>query len=370
MQVKNKKNISKIAFCLDANDFHGVDWAVKIHELIKNKQILVISDTFNKVNLKIFKKNNIPFISLNKLNLFNPNNFTAFGNLKRNILKILWLPFCIYQLKKLLDKQKILIHAHSMFYIFLCALAKASFIATPMGSDVLVRPSQSLLYKLCCAWALKKAEIISVDSKELQNKILTLCNKKSVLIQNGISTKEAFFFAKKNLKRNLLISPRAIDENYRIKNILAARNGEKINRPITFFYPYYNLAYINQLQALMIKNDKNIGRITKQHMYFFFARALVVFSIPLSDSSPRSIYEAIFCGAPICTVDAKWVHDLPYCMQSRIIIADIKQSGWMTLAIHKAKKICKIQFKPTPKAIKTYDEICSMKMAIELLYES
>ena len=92
-----------------------------------------------------------------------------------------------------------------MYYIFLCWLSRIKYIATPMGSDVLVRPKESNLYKFFTSKSLSNADKITVDSKSLFNEVLSLSNKKSIIIQNGIDTKELLKFNKKNRKSFIIL---------------------------------------------------------------------------------------------------------------------------------------------------------------------
>jgi hypothetical protein len=103
-------------------------------------------------------------------------------------------------------------------------------------------------------------------------------------------------------------------------------------------------------------------------MYEMFGKSFAVFSIPISDSSPRSVYEAIFCGASVVVSYGKWVENLPACMRSRIIIVDITQLNWFGDALLIAKKICSTPFIPSKEALELFDEIQSMKTVCQKFY--
>ena len=68
--------------------------------------------------------------------------------------------------------------------------------------------------------------------------------------------------------------------------------------------------------------------LIKIFLYQFLSEAVAVFSIPVSDSSPRSVYEAIFCGTCVITTYKQWIELLPRCMRSRVLIVDIEKKDW------------------------------------------
>jgi glycosyltransferase involved in cell wall biosynthesis len=53
-----------------------------------------------------------------------------------------------------------------------------------------------------------------------------------------------------------------------------------------------------------------IGHVPYETMADFYRAADVCVSIPSSDSSPRSVWEAMACGAPCVLSDLPWVHEL------------------------------------------------------------
>jgi len=42
---------------------------------------------------------------------------------------------------------------------------------------------------------------------------------------------------------------------------------------------------------------------------YYFRDADIVISVPSSDSSPRTVYEAMACGTPVIVSDLPWYHD-------------------------------------------------------------
>jgi glycosyltransferase involved in cell wall biosynthesis len=53
-----------------------------------------------------------------------------------------------------------------------------------------------------------------------------------------------------------------------------------------------------------------VGHIPYELMASYYQAADVCVSVPSSDSSPRSVWEAMACGAPCIVSDLPWVHEL------------------------------------------------------------
>ena len=91
-------------------------------------------------------------------------------------------------------------------------------------------------------------------------------------------------------------------------------------------------------------------------------------SIPYSDSSPRSVYEAIFSGCCVAVTDLDWVHEMPLLMQSRCLKVNLNNQNWLSDAIHEAEKIVATPFKPSQEIYEIYDQESSMKKLSERIY--
>ena len=53
-----------------------------------------------------------------------------------------------------------------------------------------------------------------------------------------------------------------------------------------------------------------LGSLTYQEMAEHYNAADIVISVPSSDSSPKSVYEAMFCGKPVIVTDLEWTNEL------------------------------------------------------------
>ena len=96
-------------------------------------------------------------------------------------------------------------------------------------------------------------------------------------------------------------------------------------------------------------------------MYNIFFSTLLAKSIPISDSSPRSVYEAIFCGCIVAITWHPFFDDLPKCMQERVVIVNIEDEYWFDKAIEAAKQLTVNPFIPTEDALKIFDQSQAFK---------
>ena len=75
-----------------------------------------------------------------------------------------------------------------MYYMLLCYFSKIPFIATPQGSEILVRPYKSKLYKKYAIKSLMAADKVIVDSINMQRKVKELSDVDAVVMKNGFNT--------------------------------------------------------------------------------------------------------------------------------------------------------------------------------------
>lgn len=358
----------KIIFICDTRDFHSMDWFKVVSSISPKNSIYLVSDIYEK-NLDSNKDYN--FIKLFNINSVISNKNSRISDLWRNILKLLITPYQVFLLRNLKKKYpNAFFHAHSMYYIFLCWLANLKFIATPMGSDVLVRPDESFIYKFFTIKSLKAAYLITVDSINLKNKIRSLSKQNCLLIQNGIDSKEIEQFVKPTIKREGVVSIRGFHPNYQIEKVISSRDLINPKPAIKFVYPFYDEKYRNQLLQSFQSFDLNIGRLNKPDLYKLLSSTLLVVSVPISDSSPRSVYEAIFCGCCVAVTKSPWVDTLPKCMADRVVVIHEDNPYWLKDAINVAREITSHDFIPSDEALINFDQFHSMKYVCKNIYKT
>lgn len=368
---------NQLVFLCGARDFHAMDWYKSSKELMPDADCLVVTDLIAGEGFKKIINENDKVYKLLVLDSFLFRGQSSLGDKWRNILKLLVLPIQVILLKRFAKKNPYAIyHAHSMYYLVLARAAKVNYVGTPQGSDILVKPYRSKFYKHFTVYGLKRAKHITVDSKMMQEGVYSLSKKNAHIIQNGIDVTSiedykinAINEEQKISNRSGVLSMRGFTELYRIKDILQARNQTESKYSITFIYPFYESLYKTECNILIQSNDLDLGRVERNKMYELFLKAELVISIPSSDSSPRSVYEAIFCGSPVAISYNSYYESLPDCMKSRIIIIDISDENWFTDALKKAAIINKITYVPSRSAIEIFDQKESFKKLQKLLFD-
>lgn len=364
-----------IIFLCGARDFHAMDWYKSAKELIKDREISIITDLIEGEGFKKLIKNEDKVYNLLILDNLLFKKQSIFGNLWRNILKLLVLPLQVYLLKNFAKKKPDAIyHAHSMYYLWLAWLAGVPFIGTPQGSDILIKPFKSKFFRLLSAKAMRAAIAVTVDSQNMQEKAEHISGIKPFIIQNGIdiaAIDKINLLTKKNKIRNIpILSIRGFTSLYQIKELVTARNKtvllQKKIIPITFIYPFYEQLYKNEIKSMFKDKDNDLGRVDRDSMYQLMLKSKLVVSIPMSDSSPRSVYESIFCGAAVAVVNNNYLNLLPECMLSRIIIVDLNSKDWLEKAIIKANIIIQQPYIPSEKAIEMFDQRKSFLKIVKL----
>lgn len=345
-----------------------MDWYRAVKKLCPERRVCIATDMIEGEGFERLVDDRDEVYHLLDLDRWLLNKQSKPANVWRNIVKVFTVPLVAYRLNVLSKKIDAVFHAHSMYYIFLCWLAKVDFIATPMGSDVLVRPDNSAVYRLFTIHSLRAASVITVDSVALQEKIRELCGRESHVIQNGIDSNATRVYRESDETRSRIVSIRGVDHNYRILELVQARNQSGRSLSLDFIYPFHEENYLKSVMCELNGNDRDHGRVSKDVMYKILGEAVCVFSIPISDSSPRSVYEAIFCGASVVVSYGKWVELLPPCMRARVVVVDMTNSQWFSDAILASESICSIPFIPSKEALEIFDETEAMKSVCRRFY--
>lgn len=354
----------------NARDCHAMDWYRTIKKVCSNRNVIFATDLIDsESHLKIVREDD-DIIDLYNIDWLLFNGQTSMGNVWRNSVKFLVSPLQILKIKSIAKKHpNAVYHAHTMYYMFLCWLARIKFIGTPQGSEVIVRTDRSLIYKYFACKSLKAANHVIVDSVNLQNKIKDLCGKDAVVIQNGIDVSSIQAKVNNKIERSGVISFRGMYPLYRIDEILAGRARSKLKPSLSFNYPVWEEEYKRMIISKLEPGDLDLGRLpAKDKVYELLSSAVLAISIPKSDSSPRSVYEAIFCGCCVAVIYNPWIESLPSCMRSRLFIVDLEDEGWFDKAIEFAQLIIKDPYIPSQMALDLFDQERTMKRVADLFY--
>jgi len=296
------------------------------------------------------------------------------GNIWRNLVKAAMIPLQVWKTRRIAKANthhaNLVFHAHSMYYLWICWLAGVDYVCTPQGSEILVRPGKSRIYRYLAIKALLAAKAVSVDSVNMQNRIKEMGGGRSILIQNGIDVSAILkTTASVPRERSKIVSNRGLYPLYRIDQILAGRARSAPDLPITFSYPSWEDNYKAKCFRALQRGDADLGRLpTRQQMYELLVQTLLVVSIPGSDSSPRSVYEAVFCGCCVAVVYNPWIDEIPDCMKARLHSVDLADADWFGKAVDRARIVTRSPYVPSDCALELFDQKRSLKRLAELCY--
>jgi len=354
-----------------ARDYHVVDWYRSVKKSVgENRKVVLLTDLTGGEGFENIIDESIEVKKLFIIDrlLFKKQSRT--GDIWRNIIKLILIPLQAFLLKKYFKKNPdSVFHGQPMYYMFLCMIAGVEYCGTPQGSEILVRPNRSRLYKIFAKKALQNAKTVSVDSENMKKGIKEISGVEAVIVQNGIEIEKIGKYSHNSIKREKITSIRAFTSLYRISEIIKQRNDSAPALPINFIYPFYDENYRLKLREMLRPFDVEHGRLKKDEMFKLLSETLLTISIPESDSSPRSVYEAIFSGSFVATVKNGWIDALPECMKERLFIVDIEDDSWLNKALDFAQKNAQRKFVPSEKAVDLFDQYRSVGKAIEMLYE-
>ena len=364
----------KLVFLCGARDYHAMDWYRSARLLFPRRDIMILTDLIGGEGFKKLIDHNDAVFYLFVLDSFLFKTQSKLGNYWRNLLKLVVFPIQVLLLIRFSRRYPDCIyHAHSMYYLWLACAARVKFIGTPQGSDILIKPYRSTLYRIASGISLRRAKAVTVDSIKMASSVREIAGVTAVVIQNGIDisavTKVKEAMDESSKQRNVVLSIRAMTPLYRIENIVASRNHSQhcVNLSILFIHPFYDSEYLARVCELMRESDKDLGRVNRDEMYSLLLQAKLVISIPSSDSSPRSVYEAIFCGAAVALTYHPYIDALPACMKARVILIDLESRSWFDDALEAAELITQNPFTPSNEALDTFDQVRSFRILDSLL---
>lgn len=211
-------------------------------------------------------------------------------------------------------------------YSLLLKSKRLKIIIENNGSDVLIAPKinpklikyYKLYYILSNAIVqdsllVQRTAIDKYGAPKSNNKVIELgidCN------LFNLNIKENIFRKKYNISQNckIIFSPRAFDEKYNINSIInTIPIVKKEIKNVKYVFCSYlrNDSYIRKIKSMDLENDVIFLRYidNEKEMPYIYKDADVVISIPSSDSSPRTVYEALATGKPVIVSELPWYHD-------------------------------------------------------------
>jgi glycosyltransferase involved in cell wall biosynthesis len=219
------------------------------------------------------------------------------------------------------DVRPDVVHGHWLcgFAFFAAAAGAKPLVAMAWGSDVFrARPAQTVANRV----ALRRAALAMADSQALLERLIGLGAdpRDCALVNWGVDLK-AFRPADADERRALraalglgdgpvLLSPRSLMPIYNPRVILAAWERIAAQRDDVQLLmkhmsssaePIGDIPYAERVRV--------IGHVDYERMPDYYRVADACVSIASSDSAPRSVFEAMACGAPCVVSELPWVHE-------------------------------------------------------------
>lgn len=366
----NKLRVKGVVFLCGAKDFHAMDKFHLTAEILGCDNVTLVTDTFEGEGQKSLIKPEYKVEELYIIDRLTLSGQTLFSNIWRNALKIAVLPLQVWRLRRIYDDHETMIfHAIPMYYMLLCYFARIPYIGTPQGSEILVRIDRSRIYKYFATKAITGADKIIVDSRAMKARIKSLCGAEPLLIKNGFDTSLAQSFQEEKKSRSRVLSIRGLHEMYRITEIISARNKSQSKSRLDFVFAAKNEAYLQDIKELLSIHDKMYGILSRGSLYSLMAETILVISIPASDSSPRSVYESIFCGAIVAMTYSGYYEELPQCMRQRIYLVNLDNETWFDEALEFAQSAVEKPYIPSHEALEMSDQYRLINKIIKVAYE-
>jgi glycosyltransferase involved in cell wall biosynthesis len=211
------------------------------------------------------------------------------------------------------------VHAHWLTaYGFLAALNRLHpLIAMAWGSDVYHASPLGLRQ---IRYVLKRADVAMTDSTHLLDRLIELGadREHSHLLNWGVDL-SAFAPApdREAVRRELglepgplVLSPRALTPLYNPTVIVDAFDLVRRERPDAQLVLKHIGTDEPDLGRPLPEGTRIVGHVAYEELAHWYRASDVCVSIPDSDSSPRSVWEAMACGSACVLSDLPWVHEL------------------------------------------------------------
>jgi glycosyltransferase involved in cell wall biosynthesis len=313
-----------ILFICSRSNWHIDLWA---KHFTKNHRVYLFSDKEDYLTNQAYQ--NVTVIESEGLFGSILNFFKIKSHILSQLNKLISARIYARKVDDVINKYDIdIVHAHSLYYGYLASFIKSntSIIFTPMGSDIILHAQTNRLYKHMAFYAFKRANITTGDSLLLQKQGYKVGAKKdnNYIIQNGVDT-SIFFPKKNNIAQSygvnkdeiLIFSPRGFTPIYNIDIIVEALNILiKKGYPIKCMFSFaFGDEYKDRIQKMIEDygiegNVIWLGSLSYNKMADHYNAADIIVSVPSSDSSPKSVYEAMFCKKPIVVSDLEWSYEL------------------------------------------------------------
>ncbi len=208
------------------------------------------------------------------------------------------------------------VHAHWLpgFAFFAAVAGARPLVAMAWGSDVLrARRSQTLANRI----ALRRASLAMADSQALLDRLVALGAGRCELVNWGVDLAQFRPGDRRALRAELglgdgpvVLSPRSLMPVYNPRVIVDAWAQVAAERDDVQLV-LKHMGVVREVLGELPFPDRVhvVGHVDYERMPAYYAAADACVSIASSDSAPRSVFEAMACGAPCVLSDLPWVHE-------------------------------------------------------------
>jgi glycosyltransferase involved in cell wall biosynthesis len=219
------------------------------------------------------------------------------------------------------------LHIIDMGYtVYLPFLPRKKVVLEHNGTDILVKPLKSVAWRLFYRFVYRYADAVIQDSVVAQeagfacgaprhnNEVIELGIDFSVFspnIRKG-TARERLGFAPDD---RFVFSPRGFKALYNIETILRSIPMVAASVPRVRYVFCSPVLPSNDSYRMLIDELGIAGYVTfaglldkQNELPFFYADAEVVLSVPSSDSSPSTVYEALACETSVIVSELPWYH--------------------------------------------------------------
>jgi len=326
----------KICYVANANSIHTKRWAE--HFAGKGHEVHLISmneDKVKGVKIHLLKPPGDEEYIAEPI-LFKNNGLIAFikkiigenSNIRKLISNILGSCRLISQDLKyarrcrriVRELQPDILHGHFLtsYGVYAAFTGHKPLVLSAWGSDVLVHPKQSLLRKIYCKYCIRKADVVTAESKTVSDALLRLGRSGDKIIQLawGVDCKlflPGYPLEVKRIKAKLripenavvVLSNRIAKPLYNIDCII--RSIPIVLKKTSGIYfiilcPYGIPGYRRKMEEAVAKLGfpNNVyfmpDFVSSREMAVYFNASDILLSIPTSDALSVSVFEAMACG--------------------------------------------------------------------------
>jgi glycosyltransferase involved in cell wall biosynthesis len=255
-------------------------------------------------------------------------SFIKYFNFKQIFSNISFLDFLLNRWKILRKCQELgvdVVHIQSPLYFASFFSNKFPYIVENMGSDVILLSKYNFIRRIIYFFAYRRASSVIQDSFVSKYSGISwgASRAKNYVIDIGVDFN--IFNKKINIQSarsalgvdnnsRIIFSPRIMVPNTNIELILDSAEEILRNHKDVYFFFASNpkskklIRKFNKLIDTYGDKIRILGYLDNvEELPLYYAASSIVLSVPTSDSSPLSVYEAMACGNNVVVSNLKWI---------------------------------------------------------------